>query len=55
VADVKRARDYMESYFGAANSDAPRISIYWGSATDFLKQLRDRTMPGTPALLGGSS
>ena len=42
VADVNRARKYMESYF-LENRAAPKISIYWGSATDFLRQLRDKT------------
>ncbi len=37
-ADVERTRKYMESYF-QGGKDAPRISIYWGSAADFLRQL----------------
>ena len=41
VSDVRRTIQYMERYFSSKNS--PEISIYWGSATDFLKQLRDKT------------
>ena len=37
-ADVERTRKYMESYF-QGGKDAPRISIYWGSSADFLRQL----------------
>ncbi len=40
VADVKKARKYIESYFQGGD-DSPEISIYWGSPTDFLLQLRD--------------
>jgi hypothetical protein len=40
VADVKKARKYIESYFQGGD-DSPEISIYWGSPTDFLQQLRD--------------
>ena len=44
-ADVERARKYLQSYFGADRSAGrgrgePRIDIYWGSAADFLKELR---------------
>ena len=39
IADVRRAKSYMESYFRGGES-APEISIYWGSPADFLKQLR---------------
>ena len=38
LADVEQARKYMESYFRGGKSD-PEISIYWGSAADFLKEL----------------
>ena len=38
IADVERARKYMESYF-QGGKDAPGISIYWGSSADFLRQL----------------
>jgi hypothetical protein len=53
VADANRTVRYMEEYFSASNAAAPRISIYWGSAADFLRQLRDKTMArpspgGTP-------
>ncbi len=42
LADVERTMKYMESYFQEAKGEAPSISIYWGSATDFLKELRKR-------------
>lgn len=38
LADVERARKYMESYF-QGDKNAPEISIYWGSAAEFLKEL----------------
>ena len=41
MADVKRARTYLESYF-SRNRDTPRIDVFWGSAQDFLVQLRDQ-------------
>jgi len=40
VADVNKARKYIESYFQGGD-DSPEISIYWGSPADFLKQLRE--------------
>ncbi len=42
LADVERTMKYMESYFQEAKGEAPSISIYWGSSTDFLKELRKR-------------
>jgi hypothetical protein len=39
MADVSRAHQYLETYFGAG-TDAPPISIFWGTAADFLHQLR---------------
>lgn len=39
-ADVERARRYIESYFQEGKGGAPSISIYWGTAADFLKDLR---------------
>ncbi len=42
LADIERAMKYMESYFQEAKGEAPSISIYWGSAADFLKELRKR-------------
>jgi len=39
LADVERAREYLQEYFGTSR-DAPRIDIYWGSAADFLNELR---------------
>jgi len=38
LAHVERARKYMESYF-RGGKNAPEISIYWGSAAEFLKEL----------------
>ncbi len=35
ILDIKRARKYLEEYFEAEN-----ISIYWGSAEEFLKELK---------------
>ncbi|MGH8909525.1 MAG: CHAT domain-containing protein [Egibacteraceae bacterium] len=40
VIDPNRARRYLESYF--SRHDQIRISIYWGSADDFARELRDR-------------
>jgi hypothetical protein len=45
LADVERARKYLESYFcrnRCAGRSEPSIDIYWGSASDFLKELRRR-------------
>jgi CHAT domain/SIR2-like domain len=44
-ADVDRARRYLEGYFGSERAAGrgrgePRIDIYWGSAADFLRELR---------------
>ncbi len=41
LADVERARKYMESYFKGGKNNAPEISIYWGSAGEFLKELNE--------------
>jgi len=40
--DVDRARRYIESYFQEGKGGAPSISIYWGTAADFLRELRTR-------------
>jgi hypothetical protein len=54
LADVERARKYMESYFKGSKS-APEISIYWGSAGEFLAELNKhleqvrREAPAAPA------
>ena len=44
LADVEGARDYLDKYFGndRSNPSEPKIDIYWGSAADFLKELRDK-------------
>lgn len=39
LADVERARKYMESYYRGRGRDGPEISIYWGSAVEFLNEL----------------
>ncbi len=41
LADVERAREYLDEYLGAGLG-APQIDIYWGTAADFLKELRDQ-------------
>ena len=46
LIDVERACRYMERYFGAAR-DAPPLSIYWGSARDFLEELVRQLHQGT--------
>ena len=38
-SDLARARRYLEKYFSAP---AMQIEIYWGSATDFLKELNQK-------------
>ena len=45
LADVERARKYLESYFGrdrgaGLGRGEPGIDIYWGTASDFLNELR---------------
>ncbi len=44
LADVERTMKYMESYFQEGKSGAPNISIYWGTAADFLKELGKRLL-----------
>lgn len=39
--DVDEARAYLEAYLSSGR-DAPRIDIYWGTATDFLLELRQQ-------------
>ena len=39
LADVERARKYMERYFRGKDTPA-EISIYWGSVSEFLKELK---------------
>jgi hypothetical protein len=54
LIDVERAREYLEEYFGSGR-DAPRIDIYWGTAADFLKELREhlRDSAAAPAASAG--
>ncbi len=41
--DVERARRYLqEEYFASARDALKRFDVYWGSAADFLRELRDR-------------
>jgi hypothetical protein len=44
LIDVERARDYLAQYFTAGSRRlAPmRLDIYWGTAADFLRELRDQ-------------
>jgi len=52
-ADVERTRKYIEGYFQGGKS-APQISIYWGSSSDFLRQLREHLpelRPDAPELV----
>ncbi len=39
LGDVKRARKYLEDYC-RGQGDGPPLSIYWGSAEDFLAELQ---------------
>src|SRR6185369_10909008 len=39
LIDAERAREYLEEYLRSGR-DAPKIDIYWGTAADFLKDLR---------------
>ncbi|MES1243963.1 MAG: SIR2 family protein [Acidobacteriota bacterium] len=64
LADVERARKYLEGYFGTDRSAGhgrgePRIDIYWGTAADFLKelnaQLKNTVDEEVPAEAGGAS
>ncbi len=41
LADVARAREYLKDYF-ETGAGAPRIDIYWGTAADFLRELKTR-------------
>ncbi len=41
LTDARRARDYLKDYF-QTGAGAPRIDVYWGSATDFLNELKAR-------------
>ena len=41
LGDARQAREYLQAYFGAGR-DAPSIDVYWGTATDFLNELREQ-------------
>ena len=53
ILEPERARRYLEQYFGDAS-----ISIYWGGAHDFVKELQQHweadAGKGSNALSGGS-
>ena len=38
--EVDKARKYLEQSFGSG--DTPPIAIYWGTAADFLHELREQ-------------
>ncbi len=40
LADVEQARQYLQAYLGGR--DTAPIDIYWGTASDFLNELRDQ-------------
>lgn len=51
LADVERTREYLQEYFSSGR-DAPRVDVYWGTAVDFLNELRqqlERTADEEPA------
>ncbi len=41
LADVERAREYLQEYFSTGR-DTPPIDIYWGSSIDFLNELKEQ-------------
>lgn len=41
LLDVERTRKYFEQYYGSSPT-MPSISIYWGTAGDFLKELQQQ-------------
>lgn len=50
-ADASRAREYLSAYFRetrVVGKAEPSIDVYWGSSTDFLKELRDRYAASQP-------
>lgn len=58
-ANLARARRYLETYFEEGKGDAPRISIYWGTPSDFLRELHQRLAgmkaePTAPLPQGGT-
>lgn len=54
LVDIERAREYLEEYLGTGR-DGPPIDVYWGSADDFLNQLRSELEKhdGEPAVRVG--
>lgn len=50
LTDVEQARRYLEQYYVNTNRTGrvePRIDVYWGTAADFLKDLKKR-LDATP-------
>jgi len=41
LGNVEQARRYLERYY-SGGGDMPPVSIYWGDAADFLRELRDQ-------------
>ncbi len=39
--DIEQAREYLQTYLGSGRG-APPIDVYWGTAVDFLNELRER-------------
>ena len=51
-AEAEQVRKYLEGLY-TRRGDEPRVEIYWGSATDFLRELRQRLgKPATPDTAG---
>src|SRR4051794_11962004 len=47
LADADRAREYLRDYFRGVRvvgHSEPSIDVYWGTAADFLKELRQRLL-----------
>jgi hypothetical protein len=47
ISNARRVREYLESYFRKPNpldsiARDPKIDIFWGTAADFLRQLKDQ-------------
>lgn len=38
--DPARARQHLEDYFHRANPETCQLSVYWGSSSDFLRELK---------------
>lgn len=50
LADIERARDFLAGYFQNGTGGEATIDVYWGTAADFLKELRMQVAAvGSPA------